>query len=173
MNPKYAKKFSPCVKPSLPPFRFKRDDIEQSNIRKVFSRLKEQSQLEGKTRASSVRCLRKLKLDKKEEQALESALESMFGVENSLFFTYTRFLDSATGIDRTRNKAFLKSRYDLMIVIQTKTKDWVLGYEDEEDSRLDEDFSNLYLSVLRTYYDFYLELDPVTRNKVFDRLEGR
>lgn len=169
LNPKYEKLFSPCVGRSLPAFRFRMEDLDPARIRSVFARLKERSEMEGKARAQSIRCLRKIPLTDSQIQALDSGLESLFRMERTLFFIYTRYLDNATGINRSRNETFLKSRYDLMVVIQTKTKDWVLGNRGEDDSKLDRDFSHLYLSVLRTYYDFYTELDPITRQKLLDR----
>lgn len=173
LTPKFRKIVEPCVRPALPPFRFRRYDLDSRNLRNVFQRLKARSQKEGKLRADSVRCLRNLDLTDKQKENMKRALESMFQVEKNLFFNYTRFLDQATGMDRTRNASFLKSRYDLMIILQTKTLDWVLEKEEEDESVLEKDFSNLYLSILRTYYDFFLELDPATLDHYFKTMEGK
>lgn len=172
LKPNFRKKIEHCVLPSLPAYEFQKTDIHPSRLKQVFSSMSKRAKLEGRYRAKSILCLRKLNLTEKEKEDMNRALDSLFAVEVMLFLNYSRFLDQATGIDRSLNSKFLKSRYDLMIIIQTKTKDWVLDHEDEYDSDLEKDFSNLYLSVLRTYYDFYIEMDPSTMDRFFKFKEG-
>lgn len=167
IDPSFRIILDKCVGSTLPPFEFQNIDFSENKMRDTFSKISQRSKLEGRARAQSIRCLQNLDLTEDQVQGLGHALESEFKLEVDLFLIYIRWLDSISGLDKSENESFLKSRYDLMRIIQIKTKDLLVDKRTISNARLDEEFSNLYLSILRGYYDFYYEMEPTSRELFF------
>jgi hypothetical protein len=172
LEPTFRAKLETCVGNPLAPFEFQSSDFTDQRIRDTFSKINQRSKLEGSARAKSIRCLQKLDLTKDQIQDLGHALEAEFNLEVEIFFIYVRWLDSISALDKSRNESFLKSRYDLMKIIQIKTKDLTVNKREESSKQLDEEFSSLYLSVLRSYYDYFYEMEPASRELFFYSKKG-
>lgn len=171
-------KIQECEKKALSPFEFVLEDFEDNRLAETFKKMSDRAHLEGRVRGESLRCLREKATETSELSALDSGLESLFVVERQLFFTYVRWLDAQLGWDRGHradSKVFLSNRYDLMKLIQMKSRDILRTHPPEKIQWLlvEQEFASLYLSVLRGYYDFFYAMNEDTRIRYFHNKQTR
>jgi hypothetical protein len=152
---------------------FRIEDLDDSNLNRTLQKLKSDSIREGSARTKSVICLRNLITNGKiSKEDLEFSLERYFAWEKSIFSNYGKWLVGLPGLKKEKVNAFLQSRYDLMVYIQSKTRDSILESTPPSERELNEEFSQLYLSVQRAYFDFLYSFDSVDRNRYFAYKKG-
>jgi len=173
MEASFRNKINRCESKSISQFEYKQLDFYQESLRRTLSKMSKRSKLEGKTRTDSIRCLLNLNLNTQEKILVSGSLQDLFEVEIQLYQTYLRWIQSGLGLDAKLLESYFQSRYDLMVLIQIKTLTvWKL--DDPQDlSEVESDFSNLYQSVHRSYFDAIYGLDPRVRDRYFQIKEGR
>jgi hypothetical protein len=173
MEDSLRRKITACESKPISKFEYKQSDFYQESLKKTFSIISKRSKMEGKTRMDSIQCLHKLKLSKDEKKLVSSALQDLFDVEILLYQNYLKWIQAELGLDAKSFESFFQSRYDLMILIQTKTLS-LWKSEDPDDLKDGErDLSNLYQSVHRSYFDVIYGLDPVEKERYFQIKEGK
>ncbi len=168
-----GEKIASCIGEPLPSFSIRESDLEPEKLSLTFQKFRLRSRDEGKARANSIRCLRRMGLASGDQQELRKALQTSFRLEKDLFLLFARFLDSSIGMDRSANIGYLQARYDLLVIVQTKTEDWIFRNLEKSDETLEEEFANLYLSILRVHYDYLMELGQNRRKQYFNAKEGK
>jgi hypothetical protein len=162
-----------CESTALVIFEFNQKDFESNELKNTLTRIKQRSSLEGKARVESIVCLRNLNLNKEDREAIAFSIEKLFLVELQLYNNYIRWMQAGLALDAINMESFLKSRYDLMVLIQKKSIETFMEQELVDKNELVTDFSNLYLSVLRSYFDAIYNLDPPAREKFFQLKQGK
>ncbi len=172
IDPKLRALIQKCETAPLPNFEWKSKDFDSNELKNTLSRMKQRANLEGKARVDSILCLRNLNLNPDDQKSVAFSFEKLFTVELQLFNNYIRWMQKGLALDAIQMDSFLKSRYDLMVLIQKKSIDTFTEPELEDKNDLLVDFSNLYLSVLRSYFDAIYNLDAPAREKFFQLKQG-
>lgn len=160
-----------CIGKPLPPFQFNESDFNLGSMPYVYKKMKSRSREEGKARVQSIQCIQNIFLLNGKKKEVLNSIQSFFEIEKELFVLYSQFLDHAIGLDRSKNSSFLKARYDLLVLTQNKTYEIIFQKDNLNYIELEDEFSNLYYSILRTYFDFFLEIGPDSRKNYWKARE--
>ncbi|MCG9876696.1 MAG: hypothetical protein MH321_18120 [Leptospiraceae bacterium] len=166
-------KIDVCISKPIVKFEFKESDFYQEALRQTLSKISQRSKLEGKVRTASLLCITKMNLNAQEKKMVSAAMQDLFDVEIQLYQSYLKWLQAGLGLDAKNLESYFQSRYDLMILIQTKSITILNLDKSPNQAEIEEDFSNLYQSVHRSNFDTIYGLDPSVRERYFQVKEGR
>ncbi|MCZ8238762.1 MAG: hypothetical protein O9346_04290 [Leptospiraceae bacterium] len=173
MEASLRNKIDVCGSKPIAKFEFKESDFYQESLRQTLSKISQRSKLEGKTRAASLLCIIKMNLNTQEKKMVSAALQDLFDIEIQLYQSYLKWMQAGLGLDAKNLESYFQSRYDLMILIQTKSITILNLDKSPNQADIEEDFSNLYQSVHRSNFDAVYSLDPSVRERYFQVKEGR
>ena len=138
----------------------------------------ESARQSGKERVLQIECIQKLKLSEFEEEELKKSLDLSKEFELGVLEYYNRWLYSfekknlMTPMDKKYTSELLLLKYDLYSLLQSKTKDILLGRTRAEGNleNYEEQITSIYHSLLKGNFEYYNSITPEFRKEILKKI---
>ena len=159
-------------------FQFKERHFDLKELERVNHEILESARQSGKERVLQIECIQKLKLSEFEEEELKKSLDLSKEFELGVLEYYNRWLYSfekknlMTPMDKKYTSELLLLKYDLYSLLQSKTKDILLGRTRAEGNleNYEEQITSIYHSLLKGNFEYYNSITPEFRKEILKKI---